>query len=243
MIARSFKSVLWVATVGGAALGCYMVSLKVATERADLTKVERQIVTTQRDIRSLQTELGTRGRLAQLEDWNANVLALSAPAANQFIPDHVSLARLETRDASVEQRSAEVRLASLDTGADQPAASASKPSPAAAKAETVAKPARTRIAKAPAEAPAQPKLIRAVQTASAAPSQPSLIHNASFTTAPAPRPAKPSLIHNASFTTSSAQPPRTAKPSRIESIASELGMATRPSRVEKTGRERSAGTR
>jgi hypothetical protein len=94
MIGRSFKSVLWVATVGGAALGCYMVSLKVATERADLVKVERQIVSAQRDIRSLQTELGTRGRLAQLEDWNANVLALSAPAANQFLPDHLTLARL-----------------------------------------------------------------------------------------------------------------------------------------------------
>ena len=33
MIARGFKSVIWVATVGSAALGCYMVSLRVATER------------------------------------------------------------------------------------------------------------------------------------------------------------------------------------------------------------------
>ncbi|MDB5691980.1 MAG: hypothetical protein JWO81_1043, partial [Alphaproteobacteria bacterium] len=33
MIARGFKSVLWVGAVGSAALGCYMVSLRVATER------------------------------------------------------------------------------------------------------------------------------------------------------------------------------------------------------------------
>ena len=39
MIARGFKSVIWVATVGGAALSCYMVSLRVATERNELAKV------------------------------------------------------------------------------------------------------------------------------------------------------------------------------------------------------------
>jgi hypothetical protein len=68
MIARSFKSVIWVATVGGAALACYMVSLRVATERADLVKVEHQILAAKREIRMLQTELGTRGRMSQLDD-------------------------------------------------------------------------------------------------------------------------------------------------------------------------------
>ena len=97
MIARGFKSVIWVGAVGSAALGCYMVSLRVATERADLAHVERQIVDAKRDIRSLQTELGTRGRLAQLEDWNSNVLALSAPTSNQFVKDGFALARLQTR--------------------------------------------------------------------------------------------------------------------------------------------------
>ena len=68
MIVRGFKSVLWVGAVGGAALSCYMVSLRVATERADLARVEHQIVDTKRDIRTLETELDTRGRLTQLED-------------------------------------------------------------------------------------------------------------------------------------------------------------------------------
>ena len=130
MIARSFKSVIWVATVGGAALSCYMVSLRVATERADLAKVEHQILVAKRDIRMLQTELGTRGRMSQLEDWNSNVLALSAPTSAQFVHDDMTLARLERHDATVEERtSGDVRMASADTGAApaQPAAEAPKP--------------------------------------------------------------------------------------------------------------------
>ena len=49
MIARGFKSVIWVAAVGSAALACYMLSLQVATERAELARFERQIVATKRD--------------------------------------------------------------------------------------------------------------------------------------------------------------------------------------------------
>ena len=57
MIARGFKPVAWVAAIGTAALGCYMLSLRVASERAELTGLERRIVNTQKSIRSLQTEL------------------------------------------------------------------------------------------------------------------------------------------------------------------------------------------
>ena len=83
MIARSFRSVGWVAGIGAAALGCYMLSLQVAAERADLARVEGRILQTRQAIRNLQTELGTRGRMSQLESWNAEVLALSAPVAAQ----------------------------------------------------------------------------------------------------------------------------------------------------------------
>lgn len=121
MIARGFKSVIWVATVGGAALSCYMVSLRVATERNELAKVERQIIAAKRDIRSLQTELGTRGRMTQLEQWNAEVLALSAPSSAQFLKDEFTLARLYRNDPTVADRSAEVRLASAETQAAKPA--------------------------------------------------------------------------------------------------------------------------
>ena len=124
MIARGFKSVMWVATVGAAALGCYMVSLKVASERAELTQLERQIVAAKQDIRTLQTELGTRGRLSQLEQWNAEVLALSAPSSQQFLQDELTLARFEQRVPTLDERSAEVQLASA-----QPVAPAA-PAPA-----------------------------------------------------------------------------------------------------------------
>jgi len=94
MSARSFRSVFMVASCAGAALGCYLVSLNVASERASLEDVENRIVLAQRDIRSLQTEIGTRGRLAQLERWNVKVLALSAPSADQFLEGGFQLARL-----------------------------------------------------------------------------------------------------------------------------------------------------
>lgn len=94
MSARSFRSVFMVASCAGAALGCYLVSLRVASERAALEDIETKIVLAQRDIRLLQTEIGTRGRLAQLERWNVKVLALSAPSADQFLEGGFQLARL-----------------------------------------------------------------------------------------------------------------------------------------------------
>ena len=94
MSGRSFRSVFMVASCAGAALGCYLVSLRVASERAAVESVESRIVMTQRDIRLLQTEIGTRGRLAQLERWNVKVLALSAPSADQFLSGSFELARL-----------------------------------------------------------------------------------------------------------------------------------------------------
>jgi hypothetical protein len=111
MMASGFKPVGWVAAVAASAIGCYMLSLNVASERADLLRVEQQIVATKQDIRTLQTELGTRGRLAQLEQWNADVLALSAPSTGQFLDNEVKLARFEQRAPTLEERG-EVRMAS-----------------------------------------------------------------------------------------------------------------------------------
>jgi hypothetical protein len=94
MSGRSFHSLFMVASCAGAALGCYLVSLRVASERASLESVETRIVLAQRDLRVLQTEIGTRGRLAQLERWNVKVLALSAPSADQFLSGSFELAKL-----------------------------------------------------------------------------------------------------------------------------------------------------
>jgi len=102
MSSRSFRSVFMVASCAGAAVGCYLVSLRVASERASLEDVETRIVLAQRDLRVLQTEIGTRGRLSQLERWNAGAFALSAPAADQFLKGGFELARLTQPEHKVD---------------------------------------------------------------------------------------------------------------------------------------------
>jgi len=102
MSSRSFRSVFMVASCAGAALGCYMVSLRVASERAQLEAVETRIVLAQRDMRVLQTEIGTRGRLSQLERWNAGAFALGAPSADQFLKGGFELARLARPEHQVD---------------------------------------------------------------------------------------------------------------------------------------------
>jgi len=187
MIARGFKSVIWVATVGSAALSCYMVSLRVATERNELAKVERQIVAAKRDIRSLQTELGTRGRMTQLEQWNAEVLALAAPSSAQFLKDEFTLARLYRNDPTVADRSAEVRLASADTAAARP----SEPP----------KPATPPVVQAVAERPS---------------AQAPMIHQASFTTAEAPAKPKTPVAKPALAKPPAVKPERTASATPVK---------------------------
>jgi hypothetical protein len=162
MIARGFKPVGWVAAVAGAALGCYMLSLNVAAERAELAKLEWKIVVAKRDIRSLQTELGTRGRLQQLENWNANVLALSAPTSNQFLDNELTLARFDQREKTFEE-SGKVQLASAE--APQPR---SAPQP---------------MQQAPQQAVQQPRVVLAkYEPAAEAPAREpqSLVHRASY---------------------------------------------------------------
>lgn len=99
MSVRSFRPVFMAGGVAAAALSCYLVSLRVASERAALEAVETEILVAERDIRLLQTEIGTRGRLAQLERWNVRVLQLSAPSVDQFVPDSFRLASLVTPQA------------------------------------------------------------------------------------------------------------------------------------------------
>jgi hypothetical protein len=102
MSVRNFGSLFMVASCAGAALGCYLVSLRVASERAALEEVETRIVLAQRDVRTIQTEIGTRARLSQLERWNAKVLALSAPQADQFLKGSFELAKLTQPQHKVE---------------------------------------------------------------------------------------------------------------------------------------------
>jgi len=223
MIARSFRPVGWVAAVGAAALGCYMLSLRVAAERADLDRLDSRIVAASQNIRSLQTELGTRGRMQQLEAWNEEVLALSAPISGQFVEGSVSLARFDTRQPQIAP-DAEVRLASAGAPA------LATPPPAAAPAAIV----RPAVA-APAQAQAQPLVRRASATVPAQP--PKAVAQSARSEAPrqaAPPPAA---------TAAARQPiPAAATPPRTRTASAD--QARRPPTAAAAGpqpRQRQAG--
>lgn len=96
MIAQRFGSVGWVAGIAVAATGLYMISLRVASERGKLEAIDLQIAATKRDIRQLQTELGTRASLRQLERWNGEVLSLSAPRVGQYLVSEQALASADS---------------------------------------------------------------------------------------------------------------------------------------------------
>jgi len=93
--AYRMKGVGWFGGCVAVVLGFYLVSLQVAAERKKLEAVNGQIRSAQRDIRALETEFDTRGNLAQLERWNGDTLALSAPTAGQFVVSEAALAALD----------------------------------------------------------------------------------------------------------------------------------------------------
>jgi hypothetical protein len=95
MIAKRFQSFQRLAAGTAAVMGLYMITSQVASERTDLERVDRKILSARKDIRQLQTELGTRASLRQLERWNGEVLALTTPDADQFIASERTLATLD----------------------------------------------------------------------------------------------------------------------------------------------------
>lgn len=97
MIARRFATFRKLGMGTACAMGLYIVTSQVAAERNALERVERRIVETQKDIVQLETELGTRGSMRQLERWNGEVLALTTPDADQFVSGARQLASLGER--------------------------------------------------------------------------------------------------------------------------------------------------
>jgi hypothetical protein len=155
MSARGFGSVIWAGAVAGAALGFYLVSLRVASERAALEEVETEIALAQRDIRLLQTEIGTRGRLAQLERWNVKFIRLSAPNAEQFVEGGFQLASL-VAPQKTPVIDAPVVLASAPVEQQQPLTREAEPEPRASRpaSEMMHVASYTVPQRAPAQAPA-----------------------------------------------------------------------------------------
>ncbi|WNO53117.1 hypothetical protein [Stakelama saccharophila] len=85
MAVYGFKGIGWIMSCMIFAPGCYLVTSQVAAERARVESVDRAIRDAQRDIRDLNIELRTRASMAQLEQWNSDVLALSAPRPDQYL--------------------------------------------------------------------------------------------------------------------------------------------------------------
>jgi len=226
MSARSFRSVFMVASCAGAALGCYLVSLRVASERASLEDVETKIVLAQRDIRSLQTEIGTRGRLAQLERWNVKVLALSAPSADQFLEGGFQLARLG-RPEPTQAVEAPVVLASAPAPHPQPGPLAQNEQDAAGAGASV--PAARLMREASLKIP-----LRETMTETRAVEQP---HNT--VVAPAPKPAATKAIATAKpvekkvVKTAAAQSSKAAKKAGDKTLIALAKPVTKPIRTAK----------
>jgi hypothetical protein len=97
ILATRLQAVCHVAGIAVAALGLYLMTGWVAAERKNVARLDQEIVRTKLEIAKLSIELDSRGRMGQLERWNNEVLALSAPKPDQFVADGVQLASLEGR--------------------------------------------------------------------------------------------------------------------------------------------------
>lgn len=133
MIAQRFRALGWVMGIASAATGLYLISLQVAAERAKLETIDQRIAAAHRDMRQLQTELGTRASQRQLEKWNNEDLALAAPRAGQYLRNASQLAELTGNVPSVGPAEALPRavLAAASTmrAMADPAAEAASPAP------------------------------------------------------------------------------------------------------------------
>ncbi|MBB4154693.1 hypothetical protein GGQ80_002609 [Sphingomonas jinjuensis] len=93
--AYRLRGIGWFAACVAIVLAFYLVSLQVAAERKKLDQMNARIGSAERDIRALETEFNTRANLAQLERWNGETLALSAPTARQFVGSEAALASID----------------------------------------------------------------------------------------------------------------------------------------------------
>ena len=130
---KRLQSLIWVILVALGALGAYMVSLKVATERNDLMKIRVQIARAKADIRYLETEFSARASMRQLENWNQHDFLYATPSAQQYLGGEQALAHLDgVQPNGPDYVAPPVMVAMVETPADLPSAPQKAPaSPAA----------------------------------------------------------------------------------------------------------------
>lgn len=126
---KRLQSLIWILLVALGALGAYLVSLKVATERNELMRVRAQIARANADIRYLETEFSARASMRQLERWNQEDFAYSTPSAQQYLAGERALAHLDgVQPNGPDYVAPPVMVAMVETPADLP--SAPQPAPA-----------------------------------------------------------------------------------------------------------------
>lgn len=130
---KRLQSLIWILLVALGALGAYMVSLKVATERNELMKVRVQIARAKADIRYLETEFSARANMRQLERWNQDDFMYATPTAQQYLAGERALAHLDgVQPNGPDYVAPPVMVAMVQTSADLPSAPQAAPaSPAA----------------------------------------------------------------------------------------------------------------
>ena len=111
--AHRLRGVGWFGSCVVVVLAFYLVSLQVAAERGKVDALNLRIADAERDIRALETEFDTRANLAQLEKWNGDTLALTAPVARQFVADEAALASIDVSAPLVGSDGEPVRSAAL----------------------------------------------------------------------------------------------------------------------------------
>lgn len=193
--AYRFRGLGWFGACAAMVLSFYLVSLQVAHERNRLEALNRSIAGAERDIRALETEFDTRANLQQLERWNGDILALSAPGAGQFMRGGAQLASVRFDSGPVPAGEGEVRTAALvvpslpapapvePASAVQTAAVAAMPQVAAAAPIRAVAVARV-VARAPVRSPATRSEV------AAAPARRARTPNVAVAAAPVPQPAR-----------------------------------------------------
>ncbi|KFG91620.1 Membrane protein involved in colicin uptake [Sphingobium herbicidovorans NBRC 16415] len=126
---KRLQSLIWILLVALGALGAYLVSLKVATERNELMKVQAQIARARADIRYLETEFSARASMRQLERWNQHDFMYATPTTQQYLGGERALANLDgIQPNGPDYVAPPVMVAMVETPADLP--SAPQPAPA-----------------------------------------------------------------------------------------------------------------
>ena len=130
---KRLQSLIWILLVALGALGAYLVSLKVATERNELMRVQAQIARARADIRYLETEFSARASMRQLERWNQEDFMYATPTAQQYLAGERALAHLDgVQPNGPDYVAPPVMVAMVQTPADLPSAPQAAPaSPAA----------------------------------------------------------------------------------------------------------------